>query len=574
MSSVTPTATSAIPPGAPLQLGSPEEFAALRDFFRRARFDDVTLCRLLGMEDMSDFGSVQWEKLGLPAGIGCPISEPLGKEKTPIPAAPAEPKLDGPLRWCVQVLARGLPCPATEARAVCGEEALAAFHALGLLRPAKKHPEMLVCPVWVYPADGFVVASDRRDDPDGEPFTPAEDVVFPAIYAGTLRFLRLLPEARGGEALDLCGGCGIGAFRLSRTARSAVTADLTPRSAFFAEFNARLNGVAVSSLCGDLYQPLLGRQFDLISAHPPFVPAAGPNMAYRDAGATGEDVTRRIIEGLPAHLRPGGICVVLCVARDTTDQPFEQRARDWLGAANDQFDVLFGLEKIIPVEGVVDSLRKQGQRIGEEGAHELLSRLRALGTRQFVYGALFIKRCLKPVTAPGAPASAGFDAAQFQGHQEARPTHGPAEAGAPCATAGPVPPPARVRLSPAGRAADFERLLAWRALCRRPGFGEWLAGSRPRLAPQLELTARHLVREGELVPAEFVFSIAGGFEAALRPDAWVVPLVARLEGKRSVAEVFGQAREVGELPAGFTFEAFAGLIQMMIERGFLEVEVP
>ena len=533
MSPVSSTFAPAAPPAFPLCLGSPREFACVREFFRRSGFEEITLCRLLGMEDMSDFGRVQWEKFDHPGAAVRPNSGSPGAENPAAPAGVTDGKLESALRWCIQVLARGLPCAVAEARSVCGDEVFTAFRSLGLLRPAKKSSEMLVCPVWVYPANGFVVASDRRDDPDGEPFTPPEDVVFPAIYAGTLRFLRLLPEARGGEALDLCGGSGIGALHLSRTARSAATADLTPRSAFFAEFNARLNGVALSSLCGDLYQPVSGRQFDLIAAHPPFVPATSPNMVYRDAGATGEEVTRRIVEGLPAHLHPGGLCVILCVARDTDDQPFEQRVREWLGAARDEFDVVFGLEKILSVEGVVDSMRKRGQQVGEEGARDLLARLRAFGTRQFVYGALFIKRCLEPAAAPS-----------------------------------------RVRLSLAGGAADFERLLAWRAHCRRPGFGEWLAASRPRLAPQLELTARHLVREGELVPAEFIFSIAGGFEAALRPDAWVVPLVARLEGKRSVAEVFEQARAAEELPGGFTLEAFAALVQTMIERGFLEVVLP
>src|SRR4029077_2937664 len=115
------------------------------------------------------------------------------------------------------------------------------------------------------PADGFVLASDRREDPDGDPYTPPEDVVFSAIYAGTLRFLRLLPEARGGNALDLCGGSGIGALRLARSARAATTADVAQRSAIFAEFTARLNGVPIASLCGDLYAPVAGEQFDLIS---------------------------------------------------------------------------------------------------------------------------------------------------------------------------------------------------------------------------------------------------------------------------------------------------------------------
>lgn len=521
-------AYSAAAADCPLRIGPLDEFARVREFFHQAAFDDATLCRVLGMGDMSDLGRVRWEDFK-PDGIAAP------------------------LHWCIQIFIRGLPAAESESRAICGAEAFASFQSLGLLRAAKKDSTTVVCPVWVYPADGWVMISDRRDDPDGEPYTPPEDVVFPAIYAGTLRFLKLLPEVcegslRGvthgptyqlptattprGEALDLCGGSGIGALHLSRTARAVATADLTARSTIFAEFNVRLNNVPVECLCGDLYAPVQGRQFDLISAHPPFVPTTGPNMVYRDGGDTGEEVTRRVVEGLPAHLRPGGTCVILCVARDTEDASFERRVREWLRPAADEFDVIFGLERVLTVAEVVESMRKRGQNIGDAEARQVFERLRALGTRQFVYGATVIRR----LTEANA--------------QE----------------------PFRIWMTPTAVAHDFERLLAWRRHCRRPGIEDWLAESRPGFAPQLLLTARHVVREGALVPAEFVFEIEEGFRAALRPDAWVVPLVARLTGDKSVAQVFEAARAADELPEGFKLEDFVGLVRGMIDRGFLEVD--
>lgn len=496
-------------PDIPLRLGSPEEFSIAREFFRHAGFDDPTLCRGLKLGDMSDLGRVDWDD---------------GKLDVLSPT----------LCWCLQVFVRGKRVGEAQSKSVCGAPALDALQSLGLIQNSRKQAGELLCPVWLYPVAGFVIVSDRRDDPDGDEFTPAEDVVFPAIYAGTLRFLRLLPESRQGDALDHCGGSGVGALVLARTARHAVTADLTARSAFFAEFNGRLNGVNLESLCGDLYAPVLGRQFDLITAHPPFVPATGANMVYRDGGATGEEVTQRLIEGLPAHLRPGGTCLILCVARDTAEKTFEQRVQEWLGSAREEFDVIFGLEKVLTVEGVVDSMRKRGQQVTEADAKELYVRLRSLGTRQFVYGALFLRRFAEPVAQK----------------------------------------PFRIGLASEGTAAHFERLFAWRQFARQPGFAAWLPEARPRFASRLQLTARHLVQEGELVPAEFVFAIEDGLEAALRPDAWVVPLLARLNGKRSVREVFESARQADELPNGFRLSDFAGLVVNMIERGFLKVELP
>ena len=496
----------AVPAECPLRLGTLEEFAAIRNFFQQAQFDDVILCRALGIADMTEYGRVRWEEISLDS-------------------------MSAQARWCLNVFARGQQAGEAESHGVCGEPVFTALHAVGLLRRAKKNPDAVLCPVWVYPAAGFVMASDRREDPEGDPFNPPADVVFPAIYPGTLRFLQLLPEAHGGAALDHCGGSGIGAMLLARTASVSVTADLTERSAFFAEFNRRLNGVAMESLCGDLYAPVAGRAFDLITAHPPFVPSTGETMVYRDGGETGETVTRRIIEGLPAHLRPGGTAMVLCVACDTEQQTFEQRAREWLGETAAECDLVFGLEKIMAVEEVVESMRKRGQQIDDEAARQLHLRLRSAGTRQFVYGALFIRRFAERVNAE----------------------------------------PCRLQLTTAGRAADFERVLDWRQFSRRPDFSDWLAESRPQPAARLLLTARHVVQDGELVPAEFVFSLEAGFSAALRPDAWVVPLVARLNGKISVRAMFAAAEQADELPAGFTLAAFLDLVQRMIERGFLEV---
>ena len=240
----------------------------------------------------------------------------------------------------------------------------------------------------------FSTASDRTGYLDGQLPSAPEDVVFPALYPGTLQFLKLLPDGHGGDALDLCGGSGIGALVLSRTSRHAVTTDITERSTFFAEFNARLNNAPIVSLCGNLYEPVKDKQFDLITAHPPFVPAAGRTMIFRDAGETGEDIIRGTVEGLPSYLRVGGTCMIRCAARDT-DVPFEQRAREWLGATGEEFDIIFGLEKTSTPEEVVNSVRERLLQAGPDEPQLLLDRLQALGTKQYVHGALFIRRAAR-----------------------------------------------------------------------------------------------------------------------------------------------------------------------------------
>jgi methylase of polypeptide subunit release factors len=481
----------------------------VRDFLLHADFTQEVLCRGLKLEALNQLGRVEWDKVVLEA---CPDLH----------------------RWCINLFLRGVPQPADEANRLVPAPVLEACFNLGLIARGTRDPQCLVCPVWVYPCAGFLLVSDRRDDPEGRPFEPAADVVFPAIYPGTLRFLDLLPAQGFSRALDHCGGSGIGALVLSRFASTAVTSDVAQRSALFAEFNARLNGCRVLSLAGDLYDPLDGQQFDFISAHPPFVPATGKTMVYRDAGETGEDITRRIIEGLPRHLSPGGVAVVLCVARDTDTQPLERRVQEWLGPAVGEFDVVYGLEKVLGVVEVVDSMRKRGANLNQEQARHLLERLQSLHTRQFVYGAICLKRL---------------------------------------AGSAPAPKPLRIQITPEATFADFARLFDLRDRVRQPGALEALAESRPTLAPELEIRARHIVKEGELVPAEFVFALESRVCSALRLDGFLVPLVARLNGGLSLRTVFEAAARNGELPAGFSLGNFVNLVYNMLELGMLVAEV-
>jgi len=133
--------------------------------------------------------------------------------------------------------------------------------------------------------------------------------------------LDLLPE--GGAALDLCTGSGCIAvsLSLSRPGARVVATELSPGALAMARENASALGAAVELLEGDLYAPLpADLRFDLVVSNPPYVPAGEidglsrevrrePRVAL-DGGPDGLDVTRRIVAGAPARLRPGGALVI------------------------------------------------------------------------------------------------------------------------------------------------------------------------------------------------------------------------------------------------------------------------
>jgi methylase of polypeptide subunit release factors len=254
--------------------------------------------------------------------------------------------------------------------------------------------------VWLYPVGGILIVSDRRSDPEGGAYVPPEDHVFPACYPGTLHYLHMLPETAGLDALDLCGGSGVGAIRFARTAASAATADVAPRATFFAAFNARLNGVAIASYCGDMYAPLEGRRFDVIAAHPPYAPSAGRVSIARQAGPAGEDVIRGAVAGLPQHLRVGGLAMIVGRGSDRAGRRFEDRAREWLGDAAPEFDVLFGIGGAYSIEEVVASMHLSSSSEADDSAAAMTDRLRALDIEQFVFGALMVSREGGTVTQP------------------------------------------------------------------------------------------------------------------------------------------------------------------------------
>ena len=137
-----------------------------------------------------------------------------------------------------------------------------------------------------------------------------------------------------GSALDLCTGSGIHALLAAGHATSVTGVDINPRAVRCTRFNAQALGVSNLDVYeGDLYGPVAGRRFDLITANPPFVPAPVQAVGFRDGGRSGEEVQRRIVAGLPEYLAPGGMAQMVTELGEREGDPLGLRLRQWLGAA-------------------------------------------------------------------------------------------------------------------------------------------------------------------------------------------------------------------------------------------------
>jgi release factor glutamine methyltransferase len=132
------------------------------------------------------------------------------------------------------------------------------------------------------------------------------------------------------RVLDVCTGSGAVAVAAAlRGARSVTAVDLHRRSVWTARMNARVNGVRVRGLHGDLFAPVADERFDLITANPPYVPAPpgiAPQRGDRawNAGHDGRAVIDKLIDGLPAHLRPGGVALIVQSSVTGTEQTLQR----------------------------------------------------------------------------------------------------------------------------------------------------------------------------------------------------------------------------------------------------------
>ena len=118
--------------------------------------------------------------------------------------------------------------------------------------------------------------------------------------------------------LDLCTGSGLLALTAARRGVRDVTAvDVSRRAVLTVRLNARLNGVRVRALRGNLFEPVAGETFDAIVSNPPYVPAETDDLPARgrrrawDAGRDGRALLDRLCAEAPAHLRPGGRLLVV-----------------------------------------------------------------------------------------------------------------------------------------------------------------------------------------------------------------------------------------------------------------------
>jgi SAM-dependent methyltransferase len=152
--------------------------------------------------------------------------------------------------------------------------------------------------------------------------------------------LASLPQIRVSRALDVGCGAGTLALWLAASCDHVVATDVSPRAAAFVRINAWLNRITnVECRVGDMYAPVAGESFDLVTGQPPFVSRDddAPATTFLFGGARGDELSMRLLRELGDHLAPGGTAIFY-VEWPIVDEdpPLEQRVRDAVGPAADR----------------------------------------------------------------------------------------------------------------------------------------------------------------------------------------------------------------------------------------------
>ncbi len=430
----------------------------------------------------------------------------------------------------VFLLGRGAPRqPLTE---LLGESFVAAGLAQGMLREVDGGAR-LYATVSMQPSppgsDGVWIVSDRVV-PAAEAALPRTgDLVYPTVTPSARVFLQFLPRRRCERFLEVCAGCGPAAMLAGEFAASVTASDIDARAIAYCRYNARLNGITgFHSVTASLYEEL-GGEFDVIAAHPPFMPSEGPAEVFYGGGLDGTDLLRQLIAELPGKLTPGGLFYSVAMIPEGDTCRLEERVSQWLGGAKAEHDVFFfPLHSRSLVEVAYEASAKLGR--GMEAASRYRRALLAMGHREFHYGALLVRR------------------------------HASTEEAI------------KVRRKLSGQSGWRELLwcVDWETARKSPDRLGAMMDASLRAAPDLEVVVRHRAGVEGLEPAAFTAVARYPFEMESQLQGWMAMLFGEAGGGGTGSDLFEVAKQAGWIHPETPVTEFARLLSTFVSGGFLE----
>ena len=494
----------------PFTTGTPEQFTRLREWLRRVHFTESELCADAGVPTIAHFTSAE-----------------AGRK---VFAEPADA-----VSLLVRLFFDGARLPWSVVRGVLSHDELSILTDLGLLQPSVADAAACAATVALFPTEDLYLVSDRVAGLETVGMGLPADLVYTPLTKEARHYVAMMPRVECGDYLEMCAGTGIAALLAAKQfARHAYSADITERCTRFARFNAALNGLEnFTAVQGDLYEPVKGKTFDIIAAHPPYVPAEETAMVFRDGGADGEQITRRIVAGVSEHLNPGGLFYLECMLTERADDPIERRVRRMLGPLEDEFDVLVVRGAAAEAKAYLAERLASGHL-----SPEAFTRQSGLFRRSKIEWLVGVTTLIQRRTA-------------------ARPVI-----------------TRHHTIGPDTRAEDVRWLLGYLS-----GTVEWgdeenrrLLDGRLRALPGTELRTTSVLRDGAWVETGLTIATSIPFSASSACPAWFPRLLARCDGRATVRDLLGWLRAEGAVPEAMTDDDFAGLIRELADVPYVELD--
>lgn len=280
-------------------------------------FDDAS--GHLRMRDV--LTGANYSEEGLRAALG--HSDLLGIQELDIPPALRRTRAGTSLDTLIRLFFLGVSVELDAARRAVRPMPLESWLGAGLLGLRDGQVAPLVK---LLPYQGLLLAADmpakiRRGAPD--------DFVLGLGKSSALLAHTVVPR-RARRTLDIGTGCGVLALLASAHSDRVYATDKNPRAAAFAQFNARVNGIAnVEFLTGELFEPVAGRSFDLIISNPPYVIAPRMRYLFRDSGVRGDEFCRLLVRVAASCLEEGGYCQLLGNWAHGAEQPWQEVLAGW-----------------------------------------------------------------------------------------------------------------------------------------------------------------------------------------------------------------------------------------------------
>ena len=431
------------------------------------------------------------------------------------------------------LLGRGIPRPRVVG--LLGEAFLATGLAQELLRMSGTD-ERIFTTVTVQPSppgsDDAWIVSDRVVPAPEASLPASRDLVYPTVAPSARAFVNFLPRKKCERFLEVCAGCGPAAVLAGGFAASVTASDIDARAVAFAEYNARLNEIAgFQGITASLYEGLRG-EFDVIAAHPPFMPSAGPVEAYYGGGLDGTDLLRRLISELPGRLTPGGIFYAVAMIPEGDSCAVEDRVCQWLADGVAEHDVFFfPLHRRSLVEVAYEASAKLGK--GTEAASRFRMTLLAMGHREFHYGALLVRR-------------------HSDREESIR---------------------VRRKLSPRTGWRELLWCVDWEIGRKDPKRLEAMMEAALRASPDLEVVVRHRAGAEGLEATSFSAVAHYPFEMESQLQGWMALLLGETHSGRDGNALFQFAKQSGWIHPEAPAAEFARLLSSFVSGGFLESEI-